>query len=78
MPAPLRVTLNEESDRTLQELRVAIKVSQHIKDRAHMVRLNAQGWQYILVKGERLKVLGEENGSFTPFPLPLYPLTEKY
>ena len=44
MPAPLRVTLNEESDRTLQELRVAIKVSQHIKDRAHMVRLNAQGW----------------------------------
>jgi len=44
MPARLRVTLNEESDRTLQELPVAIKVSQHIKDRAHMVRLNAQGW----------------------------------
>jgi transposase len=44
MPAPLRVTLSEESDRTLQELRVAIKVPQHIKDRAHMVRLNAQGW----------------------------------
>ncbi len=34
--------------------------------------------QYILVKGERLMVLGEENGSFTPFPLALYPLTEKY
>lgn len=44
MPAPLRVTLSEESDCTLQELRVAIKVPQHIKDRAHMVRLNAQGW----------------------------------
>jgi transposase len=44
MPAPLRVTLSEESDRTLQALRVAIKVPQHIKDRAHMVRLNAQGW----------------------------------
>lgn len=44
MPAPLRVTLSEESDRTLQELRVAIKVPQYIKDRAHMVRLNAQGW----------------------------------
>jgi hypothetical protein len=34
--------------------------------------------QYILVKGERLKVKGEENGSLAPFPLPLYPLTEKY
>lgn len=44
MPAPLRVVLNEESDRTLQELRVAAHVVQHIKDRAHMVRLNAQGW----------------------------------
>lgn len=44
MPAPLRVTLSEESDRTLQELRVAIKVPQQVKDRAQMVRLNAQGW----------------------------------
>lgn len=44
MPAPLRITLSEESDRTLQELRVAISVPQHIKDRAHMVRLNTQGW----------------------------------
>lgn len=44
MPAPLRIVLSEESDRTLQELRVALKVAQHIKDRAHMVRLNAQGW----------------------------------
>ena len=44
MPAPLRVVLSEESDRTLQKLRVASTVAQHIKDRAHMVRLNAQGW----------------------------------
>jgi Homeodomain-like domain len=44
MPAPLRIVLSEESGRTLQELRVAPKVAQHIKDRAHMVRLNAQGW----------------------------------
>ncbi len=44
MPAPLRIVLTEESDRTLQELRVAPRVGQHIKDRAHMVRLNAQGW----------------------------------
>ena len=44
MPAPLRIVLGEESDRTLEELRVAPRVAQHIKDRAHMVRLNAQGW----------------------------------
>lgn len=44
MPAPLRLVLSEESDHTLQELRVAPRVAQHIKDRAHMVRLNAQGW----------------------------------
>jgi transposase len=44
MPAPLRVVLTKESDRTLMELRVAATVPQHIKDRAHMVRLNAQGW----------------------------------
>ena len=44
MPAPLRIVLSEDSDRTLQELRVAPNVVQHIKNRAHMVRLNAQGW----------------------------------
>lgn len=44
MPAPLRVVLSEESDRTLMELRVAKTIPQHIKDRAHMVRLNAGGW----------------------------------
>lgn len=44
MPAPLRIVLSVESDRTLTELRVAANVPQHIKDRAHMVRLNAQGW----------------------------------
>lgn len=44
MPAPLRIVLSEESDRTLTELRVAANVPQHVKDRAHMVRLNSQGW----------------------------------
>ncbi len=44
MPAPLRIVLSEESDRTLQELRVAPRVAQHIRDRAHMVRLNAPCW----------------------------------
>jgi transposase len=44
MSAPLRVVLSEESKQTLQALRIAPQVAQHIKDRAHMVRLNAQGW----------------------------------
>ena len=44
MSAPLRVVLSTESDRTLLELRVATNLPQQLKDRAHMVRLNAQGW----------------------------------
>ena len=40
----MRMVLDVESERTLSELRVAANVPQHIKDRAHMVRLNAQGW----------------------------------
>lgn len=44
MPAPIHLTLNEEEDRTLTELRLAITVPQRTRDRAHMVRLNAQGW----------------------------------
>lgn len=43
MPAQLRVILTEEQDRTLRELRQATKVPQRVKDRAHIVRLNAQG-----------------------------------
>jgi len=44
MPAPVRVVLNEEEDRTLRELRLASTVSQRVRDRGHIVRLNAQGW----------------------------------
>jgi transposase len=44
MPAPLQTTLTDEEDRTLAELRVATTVPQRTRDRAHMVRLNAQGW----------------------------------
>lgn len=44
MPAPLRIVLTEEEDRTLSELRVAKTVSQRTRDRAHMLRLNTQGW----------------------------------
>jgi transposase len=43
MPAQLRVILTEEQERTLRELREAPKVPQRVKDRAHMLRLNAQG-----------------------------------
>lgn len=44
MPAPIRIVLTEEEDRTLSELRVAPTVPQRTRDRAHMLRLNAQGW----------------------------------
>jgi transposase len=43
MPAPLRITLTEEEDRTLSELRQAQSVPYRTRDRAHMLRLNAQG-----------------------------------
>ncbi len=44
MPAPLQIKLTAEEDRTLSELRVAQTVPQRTRDRAHMLRLNAQGW----------------------------------
>lgn len=40
----LRVFLTAEQDRTLFEIRTATTVSQRVKDRATVVRLNAQGW----------------------------------
>jgi hypothetical protein len=43
MPAPLRIVLNTEEERTLSELRVAREVPQRTRDRAHMLRLNSQG-----------------------------------
>jgi transposase len=44
MPAPLRTVLSPEEDYTLMELRLAQSVPQRTRDRAHMLRLNAQGW----------------------------------
>jgi len=44
MPAPLRTVLSPEEDHTLMELRLAQTVPQRTRDRAHMLRLNAQGW----------------------------------
>lgn len=55
MPAPSRVILDGESDRTLAESRVAKTVAQHIKDCAQMVRYNKT--QAIVSQSmERLKV----------------------
>jgi transposase len=44
MPAPLRIVLSEAEDNMLRELRVATTAPQRTRDRAHMLRLNAQGW----------------------------------
>ena len=44
MPAPLRIILTPEEDLTLTELRLARTVPQRTRDRAHILRLNAQGW----------------------------------
>jgi transposase len=44
MPAPLRIILTPEEDTTLRELRLAKTVPQRTRDRAHILRLNAQGW----------------------------------
>lgn len=44
MPAPPRITLTAEEDRTLRELREARSVPQRTRDRAHRLRLNALGW----------------------------------
>lgn len=44
MPAPLRITLTEAEEQMLSELRVATMVPQRTRDRAHILRLNAQGW----------------------------------
>lgn len=45
MPAPLRIHLTEEEDRTLRELSYARSVPQRVKQRATALRLNAVGWK---------------------------------
>lgn len=45
MPAATYTILTEQEDRTLLELRLAQTVPQRTRrERAHIVRLNAQGW----------------------------------
>jgi transposase len=45
MPAPLKISLSEEEDRTLRELSYANYVPQRVKQRASALRLNASGWK---------------------------------
>ena len=44
MPAPLKIQLDYEQDRTLRELSSAEEVARRVKERAMALRLNAQGW----------------------------------
>jgi transposase len=44
MPAPLHIQLTPEEERTLSELRTASTVPYRTRDRAHVLRLNANGW----------------------------------
>ena len=44
MPAALRVVLTQTEDLTLEHLRQATTVPKRTRDRAHMIRLNSQGW----------------------------------
>jgi len=46
MPS-IQIVLTDEEDRTLSELRVATTVPQRTRDRAHMLRLNAQDGPYL-------------------------------
>lgn len=43
MPAPLRIKLNKSEENTLSELRKASSVPYRTRDRAQMLKLNAQG-----------------------------------
>jgi transposase len=45
MPATHRVKLSPLEDEMLSELRVSPEVPQRTRDRAHILRLNAQGWR---------------------------------
>lgn len=44
MPAPIRIILTPEQEITLSEMRESENSPQRTRDRAHMVRMNAQGW----------------------------------
>lgn len=43
MPAPLRITLSAPEEATLSALRIASSVPYRVRDRAHMLLLNADG-----------------------------------
>jgi hypothetical protein len=43
MPAQIRIILTGEQERTLRELRQAQTVPHRVRERAHILQLNAQG-----------------------------------
>ena len=45
MPAALKTTLTPEQSATLCELRITSSVNHRVRDRAHMVLLNADDWK---------------------------------
>lgn len=49
MFAPLRVSLTSEEKRTLKEFRIASSVSYRVRDRAHILLINASGWNVSLI-----------------------------
>ncbi len=49
MPAPLRIILSEEEKRTLAELRQASSVPHRTRERAHILLLNAAGWNVPMI-----------------------------
>lgn len=44
MAAPIRIILTPEQEITLSETRESENLPQRTRDRAHMIRMNAQGW----------------------------------
>ncbi|MEM7592801.1 MAG: hypothetical protein AAF383_15000 [Cyanobacteria bacterium P01_A01_bin.83] len=55
MPAALKITLTTEEDKTLQELEVADVVPKRTKQRATVLRLNAQGWKVTAMPSAMLR-----------------------
>ncbi|MBD2559854.1 MULTISPECIES: helix-turn-helix domain-containing protein [Nostoc] len=69
MSAPLRVKL---TDLTLLELRSATTVPQRTRERAHIIRLNAQGWNVPAIAKIFVGLLGIETRIGHPTQLGKY------
>ena len=56
MPAPLRIMLSKPEEATLSELWKASSVPYRVRDRAHMLLLNAEGHTALVIAGDRRAV----------------------